>query len=61
MTGTGSANTLQTLFAPLQRLEEDVFERSLRTRDTIIYFHGNVSRLLDLIHANADARGLPRR
>jgi hypothetical protein len=34
------------LFAPLRPFEEEVFESSLRTRDTVIYFHGNVSNAL---------------
>lgn len=33
----------ETLFAPLRPFEEKVFESSLRKRDTVIYFHGNVS------------------
>lgn len=33
----------ETLFAPLRPFEEEVFESSLRKRDTVIYFHGNVS------------------
>jgi hypothetical protein len=42
---TGSTSSEHSLFAPLQPLGEDVFESSLRKRDTVIYFHGNVNRL----------------
>jgi hypothetical protein len=40
---TRSTSSEHALFAPLQPLGEDVFESSLRKRDTVIYFHGNVS------------------
>ncbi|GHJ87431.1 hypothetical protein NliqN6_3833 [Naganishia liquefaciens] len=38
---TGRSDSHQALFAPLQPLDEGVFETSLQTRDTVIYFHGN--------------------
>jgi hypothetical protein len=42
----GTQSDKPTLFAPLRPFEEEVFESSLGKRDTVIYFHGNVSNAL---------------